>query len=119
AVYVLTPDMEESLPDFDAIAARIQGPAMSALEAIDLLLAGATCVLAVALAAVYWRNHRQLRSPFTLGLLLFALFLLVNNAIVLYDAWSMMMLGGNAWLALVREGLQTAASAALLVATLR
>ncbi|MEA3199347.1 MAG: hypothetical protein QOE90_775 [Thermoplasmata archaeon] len=92
---------------------------MSAIEAIDLALAGANCLLALALGAVYWRNHRQLRSPFTLGLLLFAAFLLVNNAMVLYDAWTMMMLGGNAWLALVREGLQTAASVALLVATLR
>lgn len=92
---------------------------MSALEAVDLALAGVNCVLAVVLAVVYWRNHRQLRSPFTLGLLLFATFLLVNNAMVLYDAWSMMMLGGNAWSALVREGLQTAASVALVVATLR
>jgi len=94
---------------------------VSALEALDLGLAALNGVLALVLATVYWRNHRQLRSPFTLGLLLFAAFLLVHNAVIVYESWSMMMVsvGPDPGLLLVDELLQSAASIALLVATMR
>ena len=73
------------------------------------------------LGAVYWRNHRDIRSPFTLGLLLFAAFLIVHNALVIYNAWTMMTSAAPAdeALLLVEELLQTGASGTLVVATLR
>lgn len=47
--------------------------------------ATATCiVLLAALVAVWARNYRQFRSKHTMGLLVFAVFLLVENAIGLY-----------------------------------
>lgn len=94
---------------------------MSALEMADLALAALNGALALVLAGVYWRNHRQLRSPFTLGLLLFAAFLFVHNALIVYESWSMMMVavGPDPGLLLLDELLQTAASVALLAATMR
>jgi hypothetical protein len=94
---------------------------VTALGLLDLALAAANGILALVLAAVYWRNHRQLRSPFTLGLLLFAAFLLVHNAVIVYESWSMMTIavGPDPGLLLVDEALQAAASVALLVATMR
>lgn len=94
---------------------------MTAVELAGFALAVVNALLALVLGVVYFRNHRELRSPFTLGLLLFALFLLVHNALILYDAWSTMMLsaGPRPVQALVEEALQAAASVALVAATLR
>ncbi len=46
---------------------------------MSIAVAGASTVLLSALLFVYVRNHRALRSPFTLGLVLFAGFFLVEN----------------------------------------
>ncbi len=46
---------------------------------MSIAVAAASAVLLVALLFVYIRNHRQLRSPFTLGLVLFAALFLVQN----------------------------------------
>ncbi len=43
------------------------------------MVASVSSVLLLALLFVYLRNHRQLRSPFTLGLILFAVLFLVQN----------------------------------------
>lgn len=89
-------------------------PAVIALSA----LSGA---LALALAAVYARNHRQVRSPFTLALLLFALFLVVQSAIAVYhDATMMATFTPHAQQLLVAEGvLEVLALGFLAWATMR
>ncbi len=46
---------------------------------MSIAVAGASSLLLSALLFVYVRNHRALRSPFTLGLILFAAFFLVQN----------------------------------------
>ena len=94
---------------------------MTAVGMISLALAAINCILALVLGAVYWRNHRDIRSPFTLGLLLFAAFLVVHNALVVYRAFTMMTSTAPAdeTSLLVEELLQTGASGALVVATLR
>ncbi len=42
-------------------------------------VAAASAALLVALLSVYVKNHRQLRAPFTFGLVFFAVLLLVQN----------------------------------------
>ena len=46
---------------------------------LSIGVATASSALLIALLAVYVRNHRQLRSPFTIGLVFFALLLLIQN----------------------------------------
>lgn len=94
---------------------------MGPLQLAAVILAGVNCVLALVLATVYLRNHRQLKSPFTLGLLLFATFLLVHNALQVYEYFAMMgpATGAGETILLAEAALQTAASGALVVATLR
>lgn len=53
--------------------------ALGIFWACSMVLAAASAILLAALLAVYLDNHRQLRSPFTLGLLFFAALLLVQN----------------------------------------
>jgi hypothetical protein len=94
---------------------------MSAISIVNVALALVNCGLAVVLGAIYWRNHRDIRSPFTLGLLLFALFLFVHNAIFVYHTFTMMEAAdASADTLLLIEGLlQLAASGTLVAATLR
>jgi len=47
-------------------------------------VAGVSAALLAGLLYVYVRNHRGLRSPFTLGLVLFASILLVENLASIY-----------------------------------
>jgi hypothetical protein len=63
---------------------------MTTLMTATLALAAVTGILSLLLVVVYVRNHLQLRSPFTLGLALFALFLLFHSATVLYHGITMM-----------------------------
>lgn len=63
---------------------------MTLVMTLTLALTALNGVLAIVLAAIYLRNHRQMRSPFTLGLLLFALFLVVHAAVTLYNDATMM-----------------------------
>ena len=94
---------------------------MTALQLATVVLAGVNCALALVLAWVYWRNHREMKSPFTLGLLVFAAFLLVHNAVQVYHYFTMMgptEAAGDVFL-LVETVLQTIASGALVMATMR
>lgn len=94
---------------------------MTAVQLATVILAGINCLLAIILAWVYARNHMEMKSPFTLGLLIFAAFLLVHNALAVYHYFTMMSdtaaAGDN--LLLVEAILQMAASSALVYATMR
>ncbi len=94
---------------------------MSSIMDVSVALATLNTVLAIVLASVYARNHWDIRSPFTLGLLLFALFLLVNNAVTVYHFVTMMPMFASVdeTLILVENILQFGALVALVVATLR
>lgn len=94
---------------------------MTAIMTATVVLAALNAVLAIVLGTVYWRNHREIRSPFTLGLLLFALFLVVHSAMILYHYWTMMPAFGavNETFLLVEGILQTAALGVLLSAVFR
>jgi len=94
---------------------------MTELMLVNTALAGLNALLALVLGAVYVRNHREIRSPFTLGLLLFALFLVLHDATVVYGYVTMMPIMtalGDGFL-LVENLLQTAGLVALVSATLR
>ena len=94
---------------------------MTTIELAGVALAGVNFVLALILIAIYWRNHRSIRSPFTLGLLLFALFLVIHDGLVVYHSMTMMgaAVTGASIELLVEELLQSAALGALVVATMR
>lgn len=94
---------------------------MTLVMTLTVALAAINGLAALVLAVVYARNHRAMRSPFTLGLLLFALFLAVHGAAVVYTDLSMMATytARAETLRLVTTGLETAALATLTWATLR
>jgi hypothetical protein len=94
---------------------------MSALMIASVALACLNTLLALVLGIIYWRNHRSIRSPFTLGLLLFAGFLLLFNATIVYHFVSMMPLfdAVSETLIFIESLLQTGALTALLYATFR
>ena len=94
---------------------------MSALAYANLALDIVNVVVALGLGAVYWRNHREIRSPFTFGLLLFAAFLILHNAVSVYHFVTMMdAMGSNeTWLTLGENLLQAGAGIALVAATMR
>jgi len=59
--------------------------ALGTLWMIDLVLAGASIVILVALLYIYSSNFRTLRAPLSLGLIVFAgLFLLENLAAIYF-----------------------------------
>ena len=94
---------------------------MTVLMWINVGLVAVNLVLVAALAFVYARNHREIRSSFTLGLLFFALFLLLHNGLVLYHLLTMMSVFaqlGETFL-LAENLVQLAALAALARATMR
>ena len=84
-------------------------------------LAGLSGLLALLLAGVYARNLRQVPSPFTRALLLFAVFLAVQAAITVYHDLTMMAtFTPHAQQLLVAEGvLELVALGALTWATMR
>lgn len=89
-----------------------------------LLNAGLAIValaLAIVLAAVYVKNHREIRSPFTLGLLLFASFMILQDSMMLSHIGAMMTVPEpfDELFVLGENVLQLGASATLLAATLR
>jgi len=55
-------------------------------------LAALNALLLAALASVWLRNYRRFRTPLVLGLLAFALVLLVENLVALYFFFDMRML---------------------------
>ncbi|MDX1610877.1 MAG: hypothetical protein R3185_00825 [Candidatus Thermoplasmatota archaeon] len=94
---------------------------MSEFMWINVALAAINAVMAAVLAWTYGQNHREIASPLTLGLLLFALFFLLHNALVAYHFLAMMpefIAVKETWLLL--EGLlQAGGLGALLYATMR
>lgn len=94
---------------------------MSPVMTVTVVLAILNAAIALAVGTVYLRNHRQLHSPMTLALSLFALFFLFHNAVLVYHLTSMMAtFSGQAEVFLLLEGiLQTGALGALGYATLR
>jgi hypothetical protein len=68
------------------------GPLIMAASA----LAGLNVLLLLALSTVWIRNYRTFRTPLTLGLLAFALVLLVENAVAVYFFFSMQSLYSGA-----------------------
>ncbi|HEV8359587.1 MAG TPA: hypothetical protein VGR28_03925 [Candidatus Thermoplasmatota archaeon] len=94
---------------------------MPLLMDVSVALAAIDTVLAIVLGGVYVRNHREIRSPFTLGLLLFALFLVVHNGLQVYHFLTMMpyFIATGEGLLFAENVLQTAGLVALVAATLR
>lgn len=94
---------------------------MGTLMWINVGLAIVNAVLALALGWVYANNHRELRSPLTLGLLLFAAFFVLHNVLVAYHYLTMMpqfLAVKEGWLFV--EGLMQAGGLiALVYATMR
>jgi hypothetical protein len=88
---------------------------------VNVGIASANAVMAFALGTVYARNHREIGSPLTLGLLLFAAFFALHNVLVAYHYLSMMakfVVVDEGWLLL--EGLlQAGGLGSLLYATWR
>jgi hypothetical protein len=94
---------------------------MTLVMILTLALTALAGVLALVLAAVYARNHSQVRSPFTFALVLFGLFLTFQAAITIYTDWTMMATytGEAEILRLVTSCLEVFALGALSWATLR
>lgn len=94
---------------------------MTLVMTLCLVFSGLNGLLAIGLAAIYLRNHRQMRSPFTLGLILFAVALVVHSAVTLYNDLSMMTqyTAQAEVLRLLATGLETVALVALTWATMR
>jgi len=61
---------------------------MSLMLDVARVAAGANVALLAVLVAVWARSYRQIRSRHTLGALVFALFLLAENALALYYYFS-------------------------------
>lgn len=58
--------------------------ALGTLWMIDLVLAASSSAILVALLYVYGTNFRSLRSPLSLGLIVFAALFLVENLAAMY-----------------------------------
>lgn len=94
---------------------------MTALMTLEIVLSLLNAVLGLVLAAVYARNHRDVRSPFTLGLLLFSAFVVLHSAVSVYADVTMMASASAqvaAW-RLVESVVEAFGLAALCWATLR
>lgn len=84
-------------------------------------LAALNLLLLVSLLYVYLQNYRQLKSPFVLGLIVFAAFLLIENALALYFSITMMGLYAEnvAFQALILRAIETIALTVLTYVTWR
>ena len=92
---------------------------MNPVEWLILTISLLNVSLALAVGAIYWRNHRTIKSSLTWVLLLFATFLVVHNAFQVYEFFAMMGFGTFPSYLLVIEGLlQAGTTLALLAATL-
>lgn len=81
------------------------------MTSVTIGLAAVNTLLLTLLARVYYGNYRDIGSEFTLGLLVFAGLLLVENIIALYFNITMMGLYAQsvAYQAMVMRGIETAA----------
>lgn len=66
--------------------------AMTAVTQAGIVLSGVNVVLLLALSVVWLRNYRTFRTPLLLGLVAFAVVLLIENAAAIYYFFSMKML---------------------------
>ncbi len=71
-------------------------------------MAAASTVFLSALLYVYMKNHRHLQSAFTLGLVFFAVLLLVQSLGSIYFDWMMAQAGEGSRVALPMLALNTA-----------
>lgn len=55
--------------------------ALGLLWALNIVFAGVTAALLVALLYVYWNNVKEIRSRFTVGLFLFAILFLAQSVV--------------------------------------
>ncbi len=76
--------------------------------ALGMGVAAASAVFLSALLYVYLKNHRDLRSAFTLGLVFFAAVLLVQSIGSMYLDWMMAQQGEGAGVAVPMLALDTA-----------
>lgn len=94
---------------------------MGTLMWINVGMAIANTALALVLGWTYAQNHREIGSPLTLGLLLFAVFFVLHNGMVAYHYLTMMpkfLAVSEAWL-FVEGLLQLGGLGALVYATMR
>ena len=56
----------------------------------SLILSGLNIAILISLIYVYADNYQKLKSKFSLGLLIFASILLVENVLAFYFNWTMM-----------------------------
>ncbi len=87
-----------------------------------MVVATASSALLVALLYVYGKNHRQLRAPFTFGLVFFALLLLIQNLGSIYFDYMMSETGAGSGIALpmlILDVVELVGFAALFVVTWR
>ena len=75
-----------------------------------IILSGLNVAILSSLIYVYAKNYQTLNSKFSLGLLIFASILLVENALAFYFNWTMMGLYAEkvAQQGLILRGLETA-----------
>lgn len=96
---------------------------MTTLLTVASALSGLNIVLLLALVGVWGRNYRTFQTPLTLGLIGFAVVLLVENFVALYFFFSMGMLysgSSDAQMAvLAMRALQFIALVFLTVVTMR
>lgn len=57
---------------------------MILLSYIGLILAFANICMILVLLSIYWKNYRKWKSQYTVGLLIFGFFLLLQNILSLY-----------------------------------
>lgn len=91
------------------------------LTEISIALSAINIGILVSLIYVYANNYQTLKSQFSLGLLIFASILLVENALAFYFNWTMMGLYAEtvAQQGLILRGLETASLVILGYITLR
>ena len=89
------------------------------LTEISIALSAINIGILISLIYVYAQNYQALKSQFSLGLLLFASILLIENALALYFNWTMMGLYAQkvAQQALILRALQTASLTILALIT--
>ncbi|EGQ43861.1 MAG: hypothetical protein J07AB43_05270 [Candidatus Nanosalina sp. J07AB43] len=80
----------------------------------SIILSGLNAAILASLIYVYAQNYQQLNSKFSLGLLVFASILLLENILAFYFSWTMMGLYAEK---VARQGLilRTLESASLII----
>ncbi len=93
--------------------------AMGMLWILNVVFAGACVALLAVLLYVYGRNASQIRSKFTIGLVVFAVLFLVENVVGLWAYFTMSTVSGAevALPMLVLNAMETGALATLVVIT--